>query len=173
MNKKKIFLIIGIIWIILIGGFVGIKEFTLKTGNEVLLKTVPVDPRDLFRGDYIILRYEISAIDTNALALNISNFKIEDNIYVTLNIDKDKIGNVSSISKQAPENGNFIKGTVKKAYSNSLTVKYGIESYFVPEGKGREIERNRGKLYTKVAIDKFGNAVIKSLIIDGKEVNLN
>jgi uncharacterized membrane-anchored protein len=173
MNKKKIFLIIGAFWIVLIGGFIGIKEFTLKTGNEVLLKTVPVDPRDLFRGDYVILRYEISTIDANAFALNVSDFKVEDKIYATLNIDKDKIGNVSSISKQAPENENFIKGTVKRAYGNSLTVEYGIESYFVPEGKGREIERNRGKLYTKVAIDKFGNAVIKSLIMDGKEVNLN
>jgi uncharacterized membrane-anchored protein len=173
MNKKKIFLIIGAFWIVLIGGFIGIKEFTLKTGNEVLLKTVPVDPRDLFRGDYVILRYEISTVDVNAYALNVSDFKVEDKIYATLNIDNDKIGNVSSISKQAPESGNFIKGTVKRAYGNSLTVEYGIESYFVPEGKGREIERNRRKIYTKVAIDKFGNAVIKSLIMDGKEVNLN
>lgn len=173
MNKKKIFLIIGVFWIVLIGGFIGIKEFTLKTGNEVLLKTVPVDPRDLFRGDYVILRYEISTIDANAFALNVSDFKVEDKIYATLNIDKDRIGNVSNISKQAPESGNFIKGTVKSAYGNRLTIEYGIESYFVPEGKGREIERNRGKLYTNVAIDKFGNAVIKSLIMDGKEVNLN
>lgn len=173
MNKKKIFLVIGAFWIVLIGGFIGIKEFTLKTGNEVLLKTVPVDPRDLFRGDYVILRYEISTIDANTFALNVSDFKVEDKIYATLNVDKDKIGNVSSISKQAPKDGNFIKGTVKRAYGNSLSVEYGIESYFVPEGKGREIERNRGKLYTKVAIDKFGNAVIKSLIMDGKEVNLN
>lgn len=173
MNKKKIFLIIGAFWIVLIGGFIGIKEFTLKTGNEVLLKTVPVDPRDLFRGDYVILRYEISTIDANAFALNVSDFKIEDKIYATLNVDKDKIGNVSSISKQTPANGNFIKGTVKSAYGNRLTIEYGIESYFVPESKGREIERNRGKLYTKVAIDKFGNAVIKSLIMDGKEMNLN
>lgn len=173
MNKKKIFLIIGVFWVVLIGGFIGFKEFTLKTGNEILLKTVPVDPRDLFRGDYVILRYEISTIDTNTLALNASNFKVEDKIYVSLNVGNDKIGNVVGISKQSPLSGDFIKGTVKSTYENRITVEYGIESYFVPEGKGREIERNRGKIYTKVAVDKFGNAVIKSLIMDEKEVNLN
>jgi uncharacterized membrane-anchored protein len=173
MNKKKFFLIIGAFWIVLIGGFIGFKEFTLKTGNEILLKTVPVDPRDLFRGDYVILRYEITAIDTNTFSLSAPDFKIDDKIYATLDVGNDRIGNIVGISKQPPQSGNFIKGTVKSAYGSSITVEYGIESYFVPEGKGREIERNRGKIYTKVAIDKFGNAVIKSLIMDGKEVNLN
>jgi len=41
MEKKKIFIIIGIFWLIIIGGFIGFKEFTLQTGNEVLLKTRP------------------------------------------------------------------------------------------------------------------------------------
>jgi len=170
MNKKKIFLIIGVFWVVLIGGFIGFKEFTLKTGNEILLKTAPIDPRDLFRGDYVILRYEISTIDTNTFALNTMDFKVDDKIYASLSVDNDRIGNITGISKQVPQKGDFIKGTVKSIYGNKITVEYGIESYFVPEGKGREIERNRGKIYTKVAIDKFGNAIIKSLIMDGKEV---
>lgn len=173
MNKKKIFIIIGTFWIVLIGGLIGITEFTLKTGNEVLLKIRPADPRDFFRGDYVVLRYKISIIDSNAFISNVSDFKVNDKIYVTLNIDKDNIGNVSSISKQVPVTGNFIKGTVKNANEYSLTIEYGIERYFVPEGKGKEIERNREKIFAKVAIDKYGNAVIKSLIMDGKEVNLN
>ena len=32
----------------------------LSSGQEVVLQTVPVDPRDLLRGDYVILRYDIS-----------------------------------------------------------------------------------------------------------------
>lgn len=32
--------------------FAGVREVTLRTGTEVVLQTVPVDPRDLFRGDY-------------------------------------------------------------------------------------------------------------------------
>ena len=52
--KKNVFLYIGLFWLVLILGFVAYKEMTLQTGEEVVLKTVPVDPRDLFRGDYVI-----------------------------------------------------------------------------------------------------------------------
>ncbi len=62
----------------------------------------------------------------------------------------------------------FIKGKVRKGFGGS-NVEYGIESYFVPEGEGRVIERNRD-LEGKVAIDKFGNAVLKSVLIEGQEV---
>jgi len=173
MDKKKIFIIIGIFWLVIIGGFIAFKEFTLQTGNEVLLKTRPVDPRDLFRGDYVILRYDISTVFTNEFSKNSSNFEKEDNIYVSLNVDDEKIGTIKNIYKNTPDDEMFfIKGIVKNVYGDRLNVEYGIESYFVPEGEGRVIEREMGKIYTKVAIDNFGNAVIKSLVLDGEEIEL-
>ncbi|MFZ2193598.1 MAG: GDYXXLXY domain-containing protein [Candidatus Moraniibacteriota bacterium] len=173
MIKKKAFIAIGIFWLILIGGFIGFKEFTLKTGDEVLLKIVPVDPRDLFRGDYVILSYEISTIKEDGFSVSVSDFKVGDEIYVSLSVNAEKIGYLLDTQKEKPKKGTFIKGTVKDIHSNSLTVEYGIESYFVPEGKGREIERNRKEMYSKVMIDKFGNAVLKALVLDGKEIVLN
>jgi len=167
MNKKKIFLLIGIFWIVIIGGFMGFKEFTLRTGNEVLLKTVPVDPRDLFRGDYVILRYDINSVDSYA-----DDIDVGDTVYVSLRVDKDKIGSFDTIGKENPADGIFVKGAVINKYEDRLTVEYGVESYFVPEGKGGEIEKNRGRIYTRVSIDKFGNAVIKGLVLDGKDVNI-
>ena len=173
MDKKKIFIIIGIFWIVILGGFIAFKEFTLQTGDEILLKTRPVDPRDLFRGDYVILRYDISTINTDTLTYQGSDFKEDDRVYVLLNIDDQKIGSLTNIDKNKPKEGIFIEGIVKRVYNNRLNVEYGIESYFVPEGKGREIERSLGKIYTKVAVDEFGNAVIKSLVLDGKDIDLN
>jgi uncharacterized membrane-anchored protein len=173
MDKKKIFIIIGIFWIVIIGGFIAFKEFTLQTGDEILLKTQPVDPRDLFRGDYVILRYDISTVSTDSLSYQGSDFKEDDKVYVLLNIDDQKIGSLANIDKNKPSEGVFIEGTVKSVYNNRLNIEYGIESYFVPEGKGKEIERNLGKIYTKVAVDDFGNAVIKSLVLDGKDIDLN
>ncbi len=173
MDKKKIFIIIGIFWIVIVGGFIAFKEFTLQTGDEILLKTQPVDPRDLFRGDYVILRYDISTISTDTLTYQGSDFKEDDKIYVLLNVNDQKIGTLNNIDKNKPSGGIFIEGTVKSAYDNRLNVEYGIESYFVPEGKGKEIERNLGKIYTKIAVDNFGNAVIKSLVLDGKDIDLD
>src|SRR4051794_36188355 len=40
----------------------------LREGAEVTLQTEPVDPRDLLRGDYVVLRYDISQLPAGALA---------------------------------------------------------------------------------------------------------
>lgn len=172
MRRNKLFILIGIFWLILIIGFITTKEFTLRTGKEVLLKTVPVDPRDLFRGDYVILRYEISRLDLNNIAADYTDFKIGDRVYLALN-KEDGCGVASRIFRNTPRTEKlFLKGIVKNVRDKNLTIEYGIESYFVPEGKGKEIERLRAgkKLEVRVSVDKFGNLVIKSLLIDGKEI---
>jgi len=97
--NKKIFLGIGILWIIIILGFVAFKEFTLKTGEEVMLKTMPVDPRDLFRGDYVILSYEIGNLDIGSLPTNSANFRVNDQVYVAL-IKEENYGVASGIYKK-------------------------------------------------------------------------
>jgi uncharacterized membrane-anchored protein len=164
MNKKRLFFIIGIFWIVLLGVVIVSKEFTLKTGDEILLKTIPIDPRDLFRGDYVVLKYEITNIDENIYSLSSADFNVGDKIHVILNKGQKNIASISGISKVPPKNGLYIKGTVKSRYARQLIVEYGIESYFVPEGKGEELERNRQGLYVKVKIDKFGNAIITELV---------
>ena len=48
-------------------------------------------------------------------------------------------------------------------------MRYGIESYFVPEGQGKRLEdlAREKKLAALIAVDARGNAAIKGLIIDG------
>ena len=43
-------------------GFIVVKEVDLRIGTEVVLQTVPVDPRSLLQGDYAILDYEIASL---------------------------------------------------------------------------------------------------------------
>lgn len=171
MGKKKAFILIGIFWLIIIIGFVVTKEFTLRTGRQILLKTVPVDPRDLFRGDYITLRYKISTLDLNKVPTDYVDFKTGNKIYLSLG-KEDDYGVPLKIYRNSPEGKElFLKGRIKDAHGKVLTVEYGIESYFVPEGKGKEMERAGEKTPdVKISIDKFGNAAIKSLLMEGKEV---
>lgn len=171
--NKKIFIGIGIFWLLIIFGFVAVKEFTLQTGEDILLKTRPVDPRDLFRGDYVILRYDIGILNLDTLETDSTDFDDGDNIYVILRIE-DGYGVVSGIFMDAPEDGLFIKGTVTHVGDDKLDIEYGIESYFVPEGEGMDIQQQSGKnLDVQVSIDIFGNAVIKSLFINDKKVRFD
>ena len=171
MKTKRLSVLIAVFWLVIILGFIASKEFTLRTGTHVLLKTVPVDPRDLFRGDYVTLNYEISTLDLWDIRAPFTNFRIGDKIYVSLK-RVHGYGVVSGIHKNSPKSKKLLlKGTAKSAHGKKLTVDYGIESYFEPEGKGKEIERARErKLVVEVSIDMFGNAGIRSLFIDGEQL---
>ena len=45
-----------------IGWIVWDRIALLKNGREIVLPIVPVDPRSLFRGDYVILSYPVSSV---------------------------------------------------------------------------------------------------------------
>jgi len=55
---------------------------------------------------------------------------------------------------------------------DTLFVRYGLESFFVPQGEGRELEqaRNQRKLSIVAAVAPSGRAAIKRLLLDGKPV---
>ena len=122
---------IGIFWLVIIFGFIAFKEFTLQTGEEVLLKPRPIDPRDLFRGDYVILTYEISTLDANTLQKDVTEFKQDDKVYVSLN-KVDNYGVASGVYINKPKDGLFIKGTVKDVQGSRLNIEYCIKNYFFP-----------------------------------------
>ena len=42
--------------------FVIYQENLKGTGTKIVLQTIPIDPRDLLRGEYVDLRYEISDV---------------------------------------------------------------------------------------------------------------
>ena len=160
---------------------VGAKQYTLETGTQIQLETRPVDPRSLFRGDYVRLRYVISLLDLNDLPGD-KEFETGDAIYVVLK-PGDPYWTPVSVHRSRPEAGNgevVIKGRVAYHWKNPGTGKvpprdqidatYGIESYFVPEGEGRELEdpSQIGRISILAAVDRFGNAAIKQVLVDGE-----
>src|SRR5690606_1773289 len=43
------------------------RASVLRSGAEVTLQTEPFDPRDLMRGDYVVLGYEISSLSRKSI----------------------------------------------------------------------------------------------------------
>lgn len=164
---KKTLIIISSLWIIIIFSFVIKQEYTIHTGKEVLLKTVPVDPRDLLRGDYVILNYEIAQ-----LPVKYSREK-NQTVYVLLKTDKDNVAHIQEILNSKPKKGLYIKGktgmcpTTIPFFRTGSCIQYGIENYFVEEGTGKILERElKDGTLVKVAIDKNGDAKIKGFVKD-------
>src|SRR3954468_8617534 len=44
-------------------GMIAVDGLPLVLGERIKLKVAPVDPRDFFRGDYVVLSYEFSRIE--------------------------------------------------------------------------------------------------------------
>lgn len=154
----------------------------LRDGREVLLKIEPVDPRDLLRGDYVRLGYEIGRIPVekfanfDASAPNVTGGPVT----VRLKQEPDNFWGVASAwigaapTPAAPDEAD-ISGTITYASDASpgsfVSVDYGIERFYVPEGEGLPIEqgireRNFG---LKVALSKDGTPQIKALM-DGDKM---
>jgi uncharacterized membrane-anchored protein len=143
---------------------------TLSTGDTILLRVAPVDPRDLFRGDYVTLSYTISRPNVKPGDAWQSNWErmrqMEGKtIYVLLEPEADgKHWQSSGYQFDPPSAGKFIRGTVE---GNGL-VRFGIEQYFVQEGQGHDYENavRERKLSAEVALDKNGSAQLRRLIIE-------
>jgi uncharacterized membrane-anchored protein len=145
----------------------------LHRGREIVLPIIPVDPRDLFRGEYVRLSYGISNVPITLAG----GTRPQRNEVLYVVVEKkagDDAWQAVRAARTVPGDLNpdqvVLKGRVEFGNATSETVRYGIESYFVPQGEGPRLEalaRNR-KLAVLVAVDNAGNAAIKGLIIDGK-----
>jgi uncharacterized membrane-anchored protein len=159
--KAKYYAIVGC-QLLVLAGLIAQKQVTLITGTTILLKTVPVDPRDMFRGDYVTLRYDMSRLDR--WQFGGETFRKGDSIYVALQ-KQGRYWRGTRASHTPPSDGSlFVAGRVTHASSDSMGVEYGIESYFVPEGKGHDLERAAGQgLVVEAAVDRRGHAAIRGL----------
>lgn len=153
----------------------------LREGREVTLQTRPVDPRDLLRGDYVVLGYDISQLPAGALA---GQPTAERNPVMFVKLAPDANGLYQAVSVHtepvtvtAPEvliRGRIVYscGSTSRTFCDKLQIRYGLESYFVPEGEGKKLEqaRNQQKLRVVAAVLPSGRAAIKRLLLDGEPV---
>lgn len=157
----------------------------LRGGTEIRLRSVPVDPRDLFRGDYVILAYPISTVETDAAGK--TGFERGERVYVSLGRDEQGFAKATGVTRDWPKAGDGMVVIVGRVTStsacatnangdvdcsgrrNRLRIAYGLESYFVPQGEGKAIETtDKARIEVVAAISSSGEAAIKRLLIDGK-----
>jgi uncharacterized membrane-anchored protein len=165
----------GVLLTGILGFMVVDRMLLLRNGREIVLPIRPVDPRDLFRGDFARLAYDISRLDAGASGLGGGDWR-DQTVYVTLERDAGEVEawKPVAVARTLPTglspNQIAIRGRTNR-YAWNL-INYGLESYYLPEGTGRRIEEmaRKSQLSAIVAIDGGGRAAIKGLVIDGKRV---
>jgi len=122
MEKGKLFYLIVALQVVFLIGMIGSKQSTVWFGEKVLLKPIPYDPTDLFRGDYITIRYEISNIRLDSIKTDTADFKRGETIFVRLEKGKDYSNAAEISTKKTAEP--YIKGVVEDIYTKNIyTVK--------------------------------------------------
>jgi uncharacterized membrane-anchored protein len=172
MTPAKKLLIVVAIQALILGSVIAFKQYTVWTGETVLLRVQPVDPRDPFRGDYITVRYEISDIDIPRGASDDWEY-IGESGYVELEEGRDgywhAVGLHDTRTRSRPDTV-LIKARVdSRSFGESLRLRFGIEDVFIPEGSGDQLPWGRDHIIAvKVKVDRFGNAVAQGFHVDGE-----
>ncbi len=157
------------------------RDALLKSGREITIDVVPVDPRDIFRGDYVILGYGLDPIDGKLIAPDLQEtIRSNDPVFVTIRPGATPATwQVVKVTAAYPDtieaSDAVLKGRVtwvnaQQDENRKLSVRYGIENYFVPEGTGRDLEQavRDGKVQAVVAVGGDGTAALKGLIVNGE-----
>ena len=154
----------------LLAGMILIESLPLMIGERYVMRVTPVDPRDFFRGDYVILNYDINRLtlaeaqDSGVSRWGRATQHIDEPVYVPLERDADGVhwtGTTASLSR--PVGVKYLRGRVVGDYRQPL--QYGIEAYYVQKGQGKALEElvSSKKLSAEIAVAPWGQAKLVRL----------
>jgi uncharacterized membrane-anchored protein len=152
-------------------GWAGYHEFLRQNAPVILLKGRPVDPRDLLRGDYMTMGYEINtpSISDAGVKSGTSHPSGGDAWVLLEKRDGYHVVAKASVERLTPSPAQvLVRGTFGhngRAAGQSIRIDYGIERYFVPEGKGSPQFK---QVEVEVSVSPTHRLYIRRVLLDGK-----
>jgi len=161
-------LIAALFQLLVLTGMVGLSAMPLWTGEEIKVKTIPVDPRSMFRGNYARLSYDISEVGIEHANKKLRN---GDVVYVSLYQAESGLYEFSKASLTKPQQGVFLRGRIQThrydSNQKAYDVKYGIEAFFAPKKKALALENDlRDGGIAVLMVSSSGKARLKDVIGD-------
>jgi uncharacterized membrane-anchored protein len=160
-----------------LGGEYLTSVYPLWFGEPVKLVLQPVDPRSLFRGNFVRLNYAASNLRGKEIVGD-RPWRRGQVIYVSL-VLKGEFHEAIAVSPEPPGEGLFIRGRVRSGSTGSrIRVDYnGINAYFASKENALALERqarsagqnDAASAYAEVRLTGSGRpALVKVGIIDGR-----
>jgi uncharacterized membrane-anchored protein len=136
----------------------------LWTGREIRVRTIPVDPRSLFRGNYARLNYAFSTLPKDALGELTRHLRVGEVVYVRLQQGEENVYEFAGASLDRPAGGVFLRGRMTHN-TPPYRVTYGLEAFFAPKDTAVKLEdalRSGG--LAVVMVSETGKAALKAVI---------
>lgn len=174
--RTRIAIIVIIAQVAALGYMAGEREWILRTGRTLYLRTAPLDPRDPMRGDYVRFAYEIGHAPRTLWRGGVAGWASSDwrerravrnrRVFALVQPDEEGIAQLQAVSDQPPRDGLFLRAHVTNVQPQGLDLRYGVEALFMEQGRAKELEQSRSvqagvPLNIEVAVSDEGVAVMK------------
>jgi uncharacterized membrane-anchored protein len=157
-------LFITVLTLALINWNIHQKESLLTSGETVILKLAPVDPRSIMQGDYMRLRFEVQnqirehydtlQKDLSYKERNNSSF----NGYAKLTRDENNIASFNGILKDIEKSQNILKIPFRK---RGFQVLLTTDAFYFQEGKAKHFEQAE---YGEFKLSEDGEMILSHLL---------
>lgn len=167
-RASALFAVLVLLQVLFLGGMGASYYAVDAVGKEIRLKTAPVDPRDLFYGDYVQLSYEISSLPWSVWK---GGERPEEGqtVYVVLRRNEayDSAVAVYPVKPQAKDGEAILQARVRGwGESEHLNLLYGFERYYVEENTGKEWGERSGQAIVTVKVAPWGQSKITGLVFE-------
>lgn len=172
---------------------IGYRQALLASPTVIRLKTEPVDPWNLFRGEYVWLGYDISSVDGVLVDPAVNEVRGGQLVFVAVKEGEDGFWHAMGVALQRPvtkadevvlqghsnswwnrEQPTPPFGTRPVAGMSSIRISYGLEAFYVPQGESERLQPRPGRqetLVVEAAVSRSGRAAIKRVLLRGEEVS--
>ncbi|MGF1455277.1 MAG: GDYXXLXY domain-containing protein [Alphaproteobacteria bacterium] len=188
MGRTLRITLLAVAQVMLLGAMIAGYAWDLTRGQEIVVKTRPVDPRSLFRGNYVRLAYPFSRFDASGFLADCIDHG--QPLFVTLeDADGSDDWRPVGLGLRAPAIAPgarrvVLRGRARGSYCPNVTnadgtaymisVDYGISAYFAAPETALALERRMRTadedqaLRLILSVPSSGRALIKGLVLDGE-----
>lgn len=169
MKKATIFFFAAIVLqVLILMGVPARKAYTRATGRDVVLKVAPIDPYSILSGYYVTLDYDIRL---PASFPNAPKFGYDEVIYAIVEQQPDGIWKPVDIQREFPKNLPANRVAIRGRWDD-WRINYGIEEFYIPEGKrhviAEDLRKNQAEARVDLKVDASGNAALLRLRIQDR-----
>ena len=184
----------GVLCVAVLAASLVVHAWPLWTGRPILLRVVPIDPRDPFRGEYVWLTFREEHLILDSGTTVLPNrpgvrvralggwwkrdmpypevFRFRDRaMFVQLEPQQDAgvvVSHAVSIADRSIQGATNLRGLVRywDPYSG-VSLDYGLDAFFVQEGRAGDIQRQLRSdrpIYAEVMVTAGGRARVRRLL---------
>lgn len=160
-----------------LGKIIWDRHALLENGQEVVLQSAMVDPRDLFRGHYVTLNLSVGALEEGTFTID-GKLENGEDIFVSLKPGEDEFWVADTLYAAMPEataapvlRGRLVSTrAVTGEDAPRYVIRFPFDRYFADRKKAKDLEkvRNDRKLGVIVSVGENGEGAVKGISVDGE-----